>query len=224
MLYYPSRILIVTIILLNLASRTYAAEVILHWDANTEPNLAGYKIYYKIGSPGQPYRGTGLNEGVSPIDVGNNTTYRLSGVDETETYYFVVTAYDTMGFESGFSSDVCLGCYKTKNAKSLDSSSGDTNHYATEIASVALPSGVVLQLSRKQVDAIKRERGVFYGIEAADMLSAGEVVVKLPAGLGGGYIYGKPEHLAQAFAAVHAIKGNITATHLFEKRRFCLWF
>ena len=56
------------------------------------------------------------------------------------------------------------------------------------------------------------------------MLGPGEVVVSLPDELGGGYIYGKPEHLAQAFNAVGATEGTALAEHLFVKRRSCLMF
>ena len=46
-----------------------AAQVTLAWDANTESDLAGYKIYYKTGSPGEPYNGTGADQGPAPIIV-----------------------------------------------------------------------------------------------------------------------------------------------------------
>ena len=91
-------------------------------------------------------------------------------------------------------------------------------------APVSLPSGIVLDLSQQQVDTIKKEPGIFYGADAADMLGPGEVVVTLPDQLGGGYIYGRPEHLSRAFAAAGVTKGPTTATQLFVKRRSCLWF
>lgn len=91
-------------------------------------------------------------------------------------------------------------------------------------APVSLPSGIVLDLSQQQVDAIKKQPGVFYGANAADMLGPGEVVVTLPDDLGGGYIYGRPEHLSRAFAAAGVTKGTTTATELFIKRGSCLWF
>ena len=91
-------------------------------------------------------------------------------------------------------------------------------------APVTLPSGIVLDLSQQQVDAIIEEAGVFYGADAADMLVPGEVVVAMPSELGGGYIYGRPEHLSRAFAASGVTRGTTTATQLFVKRRACLWF
>jgi len=91
-------------------------------------------------------------------------------------------------------------------------------------APVKLPSGIVLDLSQAQVDDIKNQPGVFYGAERADMLSPGDVVVSLPDELGGGYLYGRPEHLAKGFSSVGAIQSTTTAEHLFVKKRSCLWF
>jgi hypothetical protein len=91
-------------------------------------------------------------------------------------------------------------------------------------APVKLPSGIVLDLSQEQVEAIKNQPGVFYGAERADMLSPGDIVVSLPDELGGGYLYGRPEHLAKGFSSVGAIRSTSTAEHLFVKKRSCLWF
>src|SRR5688572_28390741 len=63
-------------------------RVTLAWDANTESNLAGYKFYYGGAS--------GAYTNVS--DVGNALT---ASVDLLEggTYYFAVTAVNTLGAE-----------------------------------------------------------------------------------------------------------------------------
>ena len=90
-------------------------------------------------------------------------------------------------------------------------------------APVTLPSGVILDLTQEQVEAIKRQPGVFYGAEGAHMLSPGDVVVALTDDLGGGYLYGRPEHLAKAFDAAGATQGSAEAEYLFVKKRSCLW-
>ncbi|NLJ28061.1 MAG: fibronectin type III domain-containing protein, partial [Deltaproteobacteria bacterium] len=79
----------------------YSAQVTLAWNANTEPTLAGYKIYY-----GQASRTYG-----DPVNVGNQTTYALTLPDLPDggAYYFAATAYDTSGNESDFSEE--LVCY-----------------------------------------------------------------------------------------------------------------
>ncbi len=73
-----------------------AAYLNLAWDANTEPDLAGYRVYY----------GTASREYVDPIDVGNTTTYRVDSLLEGVMYYIAVTAYDMYGNESDFSDEL----------------------------------------------------------------------------------------------------------------------
>lgn len=74
-------------------------SITLAWDANSEPDLSGYKVYY----------GTSSGTYTTTIDVGNVTTYTLSGVfTPYVTYYFAVTAYNSSAQESGFSNEVNL--------------------------------------------------------------------------------------------------------------------
>jgi len=72
------------------------AEIRIAWDPNTEPDLAGYKVYW--GKTSRTYE--------ESIDVGNVTTYVLSGLTKGETYFIAVTAYDTENNESDFSNEV----------------------------------------------------------------------------------------------------------------------
>ena len=80
-----------------------ALDVTLAWDA--DPNVDGYKVYYKSGSSGAPYDGTGAAEGDSPIDVGWVDEFTLRSLSDEEDYYFVITAYNQYG-ESGYSNEV----------------------------------------------------------------------------------------------------------------------
>src|ERR1700682_3425154 len=70
--------------------------VTLRWDANLEGDIAGYRLYY--GTDPQAYTAT--------IDVGNAITATVSDLREGIVYFFVVTAYNTAGFESLFSNPV----------------------------------------------------------------------------------------------------------------------
>jgi hypothetical protein len=74
----------------------FPADVTLQWDANTEPDLKGYKIYY----------GTAARNYSHSVDVGNVTMYLLNGLSEGQTYYIAVTAYDSDNNESGYSNEV----------------------------------------------------------------------------------------------------------------------
>lgn len=79
-----------------LTSPSIGADVELAWDPNTEPDLAGYKVYY--GSFSRNYEHI--------IDVGNNIGCIISGLNEGESYYFSATAYDTENNESDYSNEV----------------------------------------------------------------------------------------------------------------------
>ena len=91
-------------------------------------------------------------------------------------------------------------------------------------APVTSPSGVILDLTQEQVAAIEGHPGVFFGAESTPMLSPGDAIVALTDDLGGGYLHGRPEHLARAFDAVGATQGSAEAEYLFVKKRSCLGF
>ena len=74
----------------------HCAQVTLIWDPNSEPDLAGYDIYYGTASGNYQWKS----------DVGNVTTYTQSGLDIGVTYYLAATAHNTQGLESGFSNEV----------------------------------------------------------------------------------------------------------------------
>ena len=106
-------ILLFTIVFSCLTTPTYGVDITLEWDPNTEPNLKVYKVYYKTGSPGPPYTGLGAWEGKSPIaidavnvPVGSLCRFTFTGLGDNQPYYFVVTAYNTEGFESDYSNEV----------------------------------------------------------------------------------------------------------------------
>ena len=89
-------------------SACFASTVVLQWDPNTDSDLAGYKVYYQADSSTPPFQGTGAVQGPSPIDIGNNTTATISGLDPAHPYYFAVTAYNTSGVESAYSNIVSV--------------------------------------------------------------------------------------------------------------------
>jgi chitinase len=104
--------LFLTTLFLIFQTSSYAANVTLQWDANTEPDLAGYKVYYDTDY-GTPYSGTEATEGASPISVPigylsdpDNPEFTFINLDESNVYYFVVTAFDDEGLESDYSNEV----------------------------------------------------------------------------------------------------------------------
>jgi hypothetical protein len=101
------------IVLLMLPPALWAGDVTLAWSPNSESNLAGYKLYYDGDSDSEMYRGTGANEGESPIIIGledladaDSPVYTLTGLAVGEFYYFALTAFNTDGLESDFSDEL----------------------------------------------------------------------------------------------------------------------
>jgi hypothetical protein len=74
----------------SVPSSSVRTTVTVTWQPNTEPDLAGYKLY------------VGTSPGVfgAPIVVGKVTSYQVTGLMPGNTYYFAVSAYDANGNES----------------------------------------------------------------------------------------------------------------------------
>ena len=71
-------------------------SVTLGWDPSSDPNVAGYNIYY----------GTVSHQYTNEISAGTATSVTIGGLIEGVTYYFAATTYLTSDQESGFSDEV----------------------------------------------------------------------------------------------------------------------
>ncbi|HDL18985.1 MAG TPA: hypothetical protein ENH29_08020 [Bacteroidetes bacterium] len=85
--------LAVHILFLNLA---FSATLTITWQANSEPDLAGYRVYY----------GQSSGNYAQVIDVGNILEFTINNLDVNKQYFISLTAYDTNSNESGFSTEV----------------------------------------------------------------------------------------------------------------------
>ncbi len=72
-------------------------SVTLHWNASVSPNVVGYNAYRSQVSGG-PY--DKINTDLIPL-----VSYLDKGVQSGSTYYYVVTAVDSDGKESGYSGE-----------------------------------------------------------------------------------------------------------------------
>jgi PKD repeat protein len=88
-----------TFLFLSIINSSAATQVAMEWTPNTEPDLAGYRVFCREQSQSYDYANPSW-EGTVPYC----TIYDL---DETKTYCFVVRAFDTEELESGNSNEVC---------------------------------------------------------------------------------------------------------------------
>ena len=84
-----------------------AADVRIAWDPNSEDNLRGYGVYFSSGIYGPPYNLVGYLE-LSELPNENSPTFLITGLTTGTKYSLAVTAYDTDGNESYYSSPVCI--------------------------------------------------------------------------------------------------------------------
>jgi len=84
------------IIFFLLISTSHAQQVSLAWNANTETDLQAYKVY----------RGEASRTYTTNSNVGKTTNCTVSGLELGKTYYFTVTALDSVGNESGYSNEI----------------------------------------------------------------------------------------------------------------------
>ena len=108
-------ILVTSILSLHIfTSAVHAAQISLEWDANGEPDLAGYTVYY----------GTSSGNYTASADVGNNTHCVISNLEPGVTYYLAATAYDSEGNESGFSDEIVYAVPAAESGPGSSSSGG----------------------------------------------------------------------------------------------------
>ena len=77
----------------------YSAQVTLEWQVSSGA-IAGYNVY----------QGTSSKDYDVTLDVGNWTSITIADLEDNETYYCTVTAYNTDGYESVYSSETCMNC------------------------------------------------------------------------------------------------------------------
>ena len=98
MVHRDGRFLLVFFLSLMMVTWIQAAGLKLKWQANTEADLAGYKVH--VGTQSRTYSRT--------VDVGDTTMAMISDLNVGQPYFISLTAYDKTGNESGYSAEVNL--------------------------------------------------------------------------------------------------------------------
>ena len=83
-------------IFLPFVANSKPTDIRLAWDFNSEPDLAGYKLY--LGNSSRNY--------TQVIDLGMTNQYTIRDLIDGTVYFFALTAYNQKGLESGFSNEV----------------------------------------------------------------------------------------------------------------------
>ena len=127
------------------ASRDAATSgVTLAWDANTETDLAGYRISY------------GLESGnyTTTVDVGNQTRYTLTDLTPGQLYYFAAKAYNTSGQESAYSEEISYRYHSSDKIVTISPSGAITDNTPT-FSWYAVPGYSQYYLGAKDHESIK---------------------------------------------------------------------
>ena len=136
--------------LVFLAPKTaYPVDVTLTWSANTETDLAGYRIYHR--EEGQAY------DHNYPLWEGIDTTCTIYNLDDSAAHYFVARAFDIYWNESEDSVEVSLQA----SVNMPPTADAGPDHTADEGIRVALngsnsadPDGTLVSYSWAQIGGV----------------------------------------------------------------------
>jgi hypothetical protein len=92
-------LLIAVLILFFAPQSALPADVTLTWNANNEPDVAGYRVFSRKAEETYDYE--------NPAWEGSETKCEVDGLDTDVTYCFVARAFDTSGLQSTDSNEVC---------------------------------------------------------------------------------------------------------------------
>ncbi len=120
------------LLLFHFATSAYAIDITLRWSPNNEPNLAGYRAFYREESQTYDYE--------NPYWESTDPSCTIYDLDETKTYYFTVRAFDTNGSESADSNEVCLIRGVSANPPPAENIGGGSSAQGCFIATAAYGS------------------------------------------------------------------------------------
>ncbi len=89
---------LLTTIFLIVSSNVMAAQVKLGWDQNSESNVVGYRVYYRMAQEDYDY--------ARPIWSGSDNSCVIRNLEENTNYYFVARSFTYSGEESEDSNEV----------------------------------------------------------------------------------------------------------------------
>ena len=94
------RLILIVFISAILVPWAHSVEITLAWDYNDQVPITGYYVYHGFESGNYSAK----------IDAGSEPQYTLVGLDDLQSYYIAVTAYNEFG-ESDFSEEIIYASY-----------------------------------------------------------------------------------------------------------------
>ncbi len=119
----------VLVLFVLIVSNAQAGNVTVSWDANSESDLLGYKIYY--GNTSGSYSNV--------IDVGNVIEFQINNLS-AGSYFFTVTAYDNANNESDYSVEVAFTIIASQDNTPPQVSNVSINNITMNSASISWDS------------------------------------------------------------------------------------
>jgi hypothetical protein len=89
---FSFKVLLLFIMFISLANVAHCLDLSFAWDANTEPDLAGYRVFSRQEGQNYDYN--------NPVWETIDTNCTIYDLDDNTTYYFVSRAYDIYDNES----------------------------------------------------------------------------------------------------------------------------
>ena len=158
------KIIIAIALVLFMAFPAFAADfdLVLQWDENTEPDLATgekarYKIYYKTDSSGANQKSNFANLPLSEFQADEGPTtvnvtvakdespdpdivqFTLHNLEDSQDYFFCVTALDEAGNESDLSNEVnYAGIIRIAPVIDMLAVNGQTGNVSTNNGNIAV--------------------------------------------------------------------------------------
>ncbi len=137
---------------LAIVSNSSSGQVAISWDSNKENNVVGYKIYY----------GKSSGEYAASVDVGSRTSYTIKNLEDGKTYYFVITAYNTSGVESGYSAEISQKATVGTTLPSLPLELAKENVEKSELQQIKVSQqNIEVSWVPQDVDLTKNTKGPF---------------------------------------------------------------
>jgi hypothetical protein len=122
-------------------SPSAAGTIGLAWDPVSDPDLAGYRIYY----------GAASGNYTEQIDLGTITAHTLSGVADCTTWYVAVKAVDAVGQESDLFSNEVAGWARPTVLSAAPSSAQQGQRVDITITGTNFQPGATVELSSPDV-------------------------------------------------------------------------